>query len=172
MQLQIASTRSRNSTTAAAFHQNSQPSNFSSPPNSSHIRSGVICTELPVFVARVLQIPRSGVPIHTRSNCQLLRFQVSTSHRGQAIRLPYVLCVSIGAVLSPVQKSPSSPRRQFRAVLSSPHILHYTHTQPFFSRGRPSDIMAGKMTLYKLVVLGDGGVGKTALTIQVSTTML
>lgn len=29
--------------------------------------------------------------------------------------------------------------------------------------------MAGKMTLYKLVVLGDGGVGKTALTIQVCT---
>lgn len=27
--------------------------------------------------------------------------------------------------------------------------------------------MANRMTLYKLVVLGDGGVGKTALTIQV-----
>jgi GTPase SAR1 family protein len=26
--------------------------------------------------------------------------------------------------------------------------------------------MAGRMVLYKLVVLGDGGVGKTALTIQ------
>ena len=32
--------------------------------------------------------------------------------------------------------------------------------------------MAGKMTLHKLVVLGDGGVGKTALTIQASSTTL
>lgn len=31
--------------------------------------------------------------------------------------------------------------------------------------------MAGKMTLYKLVVLGDGGVGKTALTIQVTSAL-
>ena len=29
--------------------------------------------------------------------------------------------------------------------------------------------MSGKTTLYKLVVLGDGGVGKTALTIQVKS---
>ncbi|KAJ6790425.1 hypothetical protein PWT90_07466 [Aphanocladium album] len=33
-------------------------------------------------------------------------------------------------------------------------------------RARTSPIMAGRMVLYKLVVLGDGGVGKTALTIQ------
>lgn len=32
--------------------------------------------------------------------------------------------------------------------------------------------MSGKMTLYKLVVLGDGGVGKTALTIQVGSNFL
>jgi GTPase KRas protein len=32
--------------------------------------------------------------------------------------------------------------------------------------------MSGKMTLYKLVVLGDGGVGKTALTIQVGSNEL
>ena len=42
------------------------------------------------------------------------------------------------------------------ASLVLDHILGYRHNM-------------NKVTIYRLVVLGDGGVGKTALTIQVST---
>lgn len=45
----------------------------------------------------------------------------------------------------------------------SPSYIRTPTTRPCHSL--PST-MAGKMILYKLVVLGDGGVGKTALTIQ------
>lgn len=47
---------------------------------------------------------------------------------------------------------------------SPSHTLASLPIQPL--RLSKSPIMAGRMVLYKLVVLGDGGVGKTALTIQ------
>jgi len=43
------------------------------------------------------------------------------------------------------------------------HYVAVSATDQITATGK----MAGRMTLYKLVVLGDGGVGKTALTIQV-----
>ena len=63
-----------------------------------------------------------------------------------------------------------SSRQPIRLRLQQHHNLffHYARRDIIATTA----IMAGKMTLYKLVVLGDGGVGKTALTIQVRTAVL
>lgn len=60
------------------------------------------------------------------------------------------------------------------SILLLPRLRHQTSTPSFRPPSSPGSslhefkppIMAGRMVLYKLVVLGDGGVGKTALTIQ------
>lgn len=55
-------------------------------------------------------------------------------------------------------------------ILNETHIRFLTFsTFLCWKEERQVNMSHGKMTLYKLVVLGDGGVGKTALTIQVST---
>lgn len=144
-------------------------SEFSSPQtaHSSVLQTtSVLCTGLPaVFVATVLQILGSGVPIPGRTvSCST--FPGSYTHSRPSYTAALRTLCPICRPSTRYKKSPpvfsrpsESPRRR---KLNTTHIL-----KRFTSRGQPSDIMAGKMTLYKLVVLGDGGVGKTALTIQV-----
>lgn len=63
----------------------------------------------------------------------------------------------------PAAAAPVSPGPRLSAFRPSCPLLFPLSQGP---KRRHSPNMAGRMVLYKLVVLGDGGVGKTALTIQ------
>jgi hypothetical protein len=140
-------------------------------PNSSFIRS----TDHKCYLygaARCLCGKSTANPSircsHTRSNRQLLCLsRFLHAFEAKLYGCPTYIASTLPS-LNPVQKVISIFSRTSESpgfhTLTTAHILNR-----FISRGQPSDIMAGKMTLYKLVVLGDGGVGKTALTIQVST---
>jgi GTPase KRas protein len=90
--------------------------------------------------------PRAPAPASVNSVPGRFKFQ----HRSNSILRRITSPTTTGAILPSPPMSISTP-----STTPNPTRVHSA---------------VGKMVLYKLVVLGDGGVGKTALTIQVSIT--
>lgn len=114
-------------------------------------------------------LPLHLVPATARTRLRTLLLTTGPSPPPLFTSLPYTQLVSFHDCCLPAFLFSCSPPPE--GLEFTPHH-HCQSPEPPCTPTAPRIIlpaMSGKMTLYKLVVLGDGGVGKTALTIQVSS---